>query len=169
MMVTVAAIVVALATSTVGVSAVESSTTTITPATGGKGGAFIAGTSFDLASVGYEQSEYLFGGTASAYTSATPLTSDGKWKVTAASTAPFTTRLLVYRPADAKDFNGTVIVEWNNVSGGLDTAPIWLAAHDELVREGYAWVGVTTQSVGVQGGGRSAVAANLDLKHVDPE
>ena len=124
-----------------------------TPATGGKGGAFIAGTSFDLASVGYEQTEYLFGGTASAYTSATPLTSDGKWKVTPAATAPFTTRLLVYRPADPKDFNGTVIVEWNNVSGGLDTAPIWLAAHDELIREGYAWVGVTTQAVGVQGGG----------------
>src|SRR5215207_1478926 len=142
---------------------------TITPATGGKGMAFIAGTSFDLASVGYEQSEYFFGGTASAYTSATPLTSDGKWKVTAASTAPFTTRLLVYRPAQAKDFNGTVIVEWNNVSGGLDSAPIWIAAHDELIREGYAWVGVTTQAVGVQGGGTRSVVANLDLKHVDPE
>jgi hypothetical protein len=142
---------------------------TITPATGGKGGAFIAGTSFDLASVGYEQSEFLFGGTASAYTSDFALASDGKWKVTPASTAPFTTRLLVYRPAAAKDFNGTVIVEWNNVSGGLDTAPIWLAAHDELIREGYAWVGVTTQAVGVQGGSTRAVVPNLDLKHADPE
>src|SRR5207244_4370715 len=146
--------------------AAETTSTTLAPATGGKGTPFIAGTSFDLATVGYEQSEYLFGGTASAYTSATPLTSDGKWKVAPASTAPFTTRLLVYRPVDAKDFNGTVIVEWNNVSGGLDTAPIWLAAHDELIREGYAWVGVTTQQVGVEGGGR-AVVPNLDLKHED--
>ena len=30
-------------------------------------------------------------------------------------------------------------------------------------------MGVTTQSVGVQGGGTRAVVANLDLKHVDPE
>lgn len=149
-------------------SAATDSTTTLQPATGGKGTPFIAGTSFDLASVGYEQSEFLFGGTATAYTSATPLTSDGKWKVTPASSAPFTTRLLVYRPVDPKDFNGTVLVEWNNVSGGLDTAPIWLAAHDELIREGYAWVGVTTQQVGVEGGTK-AVVPNLDLKHVDPE
>ncbi len=154
--------------SAAGASGAADASTTLTPASGGKGTPFIAGTSFDLASVGYEQSEFLFGGTASAYTSATPLTSDGKWKVTTAATAPFTTRLLVYRPVDRKDFNGTVIVEWNNVSGGLDTAPIWLAAHDELIREGYAWVGVTTQQVGVEGGAR-AIVPNLDLKHNDPE
>ena len=76
--------------------------------------------------------------------------------------------MVVYRPTDPKKFNGTVIVEWNNVSAGLDSAPIWLAAHDELIREGYAWVGVTAQQVGVEGGGRGAVVANLDLKHADP-
>jgi hypothetical protein len=145
-----------------------SSDTTLTPATGGKVVPQVSATTFDLATVGYEQSEYLFGGTATAYTSATPLTSDGKWKVTPASTAPFTTRLVVYRPSKAADFNGTVIVEWNNVSAGLDSAPIWIAAHDELIREGYAWVGVTAQQVGVEGGGR-AVVAGLDLKHADPE
>jgi hypothetical protein len=74
----------------------------------------------------------------------------------------------VYRPVDAKDFNGTVIVEWNNVSAGLDSSPIWLAAHDELIREGYAWVGVTAQRVGVEGGG-TAIVPNLDLKHSDPD
>jgi hypothetical protein len=158
----------ALAPSAAGAGPRTASTNTITPATGGTGAPFIAATSFDLATVGYEQSEYLFGGTADAYTSATPLTSDGKWKVTPASTAPFTTRLVVYRPAAAKDFNGTVIVEWNNVSAGLDAAPIWLAAHDELIRDGYAWVGVTAQKVGVEGGAR-AIVPNLDLKHHDPE
>ena len=61
-----------------------------------------------------------------------------------------------------------MIVEWNNVSAGLDTAPIWLAAHDELIREGYAWVGVTAQQVGVEGGA-GAIVPNLDLKHADPE
>src|SRR4051794_9141146 len=92
-----------------GASGAADADTTLTPASGGSGAPFIAGTGFDLASVGYEQSEYLFSGTASAYASATPLTSDGKWKVTPSSTAPFTTRLLAYRPVDAKDFNGTVI------------------------------------------------------------
>jgi hypothetical protein len=166
-MAAVAVVAIALATTVMSAGAADSSVT-ITPATGGTGTPFIAGTGFDLATVGYEQSEYLFGGTATAYTSAAPLTSDGKWTVTPASTAPFTTRLLVYRPTEAKDFNGTVIVEWNNVSAGLDSAPIWLAAHDELIREGYAWVGVTAQRVGVEGGG-SAIVPNLDLKHHDPE
>ena len=83
-------------------------------------------------------------------------------------TAPFTTRLLVYRPVDAKNFNGTVIVEWNNVSAGLDSAPIWLAAHDELDPRGLR-VGGRHRAAG-RGRGRrpGAVVPNLDLKHNDP-
>ncbi len=127
----------------------------------------LAATNFDLASVGYEQAEYFFSGTATAYTSATPLSTDGKWTVTPGPTAPYKTRMVVYRPTDPKQFNGTVIVEWNNVSAGLDSAPIWLVAHDELIRDGYAWVGVSAQQVGVEGGSR-AVVPNLDLKHADP-
>ena len=134
-----------------------------------KGTPQIVSTSFDLATVGYEQNEYFVSGTASAYTSATPLTSNGKWTVTPASTAPYKTRVVVYRPTDPAKFNGTVLVEWDNVSGGLDAAPFWLAAHDELVREGYAWVGVAAQAVGVQGGSANALVANLDLVHADPD
>lgn len=159
---------VSLTASVAGVASSTPASPTIEAATGGKGAPFVAGTGFDLATVGYEQREYLIGGTATAYTSARPLSDNGKWTVTPASTAPFKTRLLVYRPTDAKDFNGTVVVEWNNVSAGLDTAPIWLAAHDELIREGYAWVGVTAQRVGVEGG-TSAIVPHLDLKHYDPE
>ena len=44
-----------------------------------------------------------------------------------------------------KKFNGTVVVEWLNVSGGVDAAPDWTFAHTELIREGYAWVGVSAQ------------------------
>ena len=168
MVVAVVALVVGLGVAGSGAGAADSSSTTLTPATGGKGTPFVAGTSFDLATVGYEQSEYFMEGTASAYTSAAPLSTDGKWSVTPAGTAPYKTRLLVHRPVDAKDFNGTVIVEWNNVSAGLDSAPIWIVAHDELIREGYAWVGVTVQRVGVEGGGASIVP-NLDLKHNDPD
>src|SRR3979411_2119869 len=78
------------------------------PGTGGKGAPQVAATTFDLASVGYEQAEYFISGTAAAYTSASPLTEDGKWSVTPAATAPYKTRLLVYRPSDPKKFNGAV-------------------------------------------------------------
>src|ERR1700675_961864 len=76
------------------------------PITGGSAtGAFIASTTFDLAQVGYQQTEYFISGTASAYTSATPLTSDGMWTATPGATAAYKTRILVYRPSSPKKFN----------------------------------------------------------------
>ena len=65
------------------------------------------------------------------------------------SSAPYTTRIAVYRPIDPKKFNGTVVVEWLNVSGGTDDAPDWTLSHNELIRDGFAWVGVSAQQVGV--------------------
>ena len=41
------------------------------------------GTSFDLSKVGYEKSQFFVSGTAHSYVPAQPLTSDGKWKITA--------------------------------------------------------------------------------------
>jgi hypothetical protein len=116
------------------------------------GSAFIASTSFDLSEVGYTQQEYFISGTATAYISASLLTPDGKWTVTPGSTAPYKTRILVYRPINPQKFKGTVVVEWLNVSGGVDAAPDWVTAHTELIREGAAWVGVSAQVVGVEGG-----------------
>src|SRR5438876_38285 len=110
------------------------------PVTGGKGRPSLVGTTtFDLATVGYVADEYLLSGTATAYTSSTPLTADGKWKVEPATAAQYTTRIVVYRPSSPKKFNGTVVVEWLNVTAGFDSAPEWLQAHDELVRGGFAW------------------------------
>ncbi len=43
-----------------------------------------------------------------------------RWKVTTASSAPYKTRIVVYRPIDPRRFDGTVVVEWLNVSGGVD-------------------------------------------------
>ena len=50
-------------------------------------GAFFQGTSFPLADVGYRMDEYFVSGTATSYTSAVPLTSDGSWTVTPDATA----------------------------------------------------------------------------------
>ena len=105
---------------------------------------------FDLGQVGYQQSEYFLSGTARAYApNPGPLTSDGKWTVAPASAAPYTTRAVVYRPIDPKKFNGTVVVEWLNVSGGVDAGPDWTMTHNELIRDGFAWVGVSAQAAGV--------------------
>ena len=139
------------------------------PVTGGSGKPFIAATSFDLATVGYVEEEFFISGTASAYVNSGPLAADGKWTVAPGETAAYKTRILVYRPAKAKRFDGTVVVEWLNVSGGVDAAPDWIDAHVELIRNGFAWVGVSAQIVGVEGGaGLVIVPVSLPLKTVDP-
>jgi hypothetical protein len=109
--------------------------------------------SFDLASVGYAQSEFFLEGTASAYAPApgSTLATDGRWTVQPSSQADYRTRVVVNRPVDRRDFNGTVVVEWLNVSGGADASPDWMHTHVELIRRGYAWVGVSAQAVGVNG------------------
>ena len=59
---------------------------------------------------------------------------------------------MVRRPADAADFNGTVLLEWLNVSGGVDANPDWVLMREEILRGGYAWVGVSAQHIGIEGG-----------------
>jgi len=139
------------------------------PVTGGRGVPLLATTTFDLAQVGYAQTEYFISGTATAYTNDGDLASDGRWVVTPGATAAYRTRVLVYRPANPKNFKGTVVVEWLNVSSGFDAAPDWLGAHAELIRKGFAWMGVSAQIVGVEGG--TAVVPGippLPLKKTDP-
>lgn len=141
---------------------------TVVPATGGRGQAFIAAASGDLAAAGYEQSEFYISGTATAYQSGQPLTADGNWSVDPATTAAYKTRAIVRRPTDPANFNGNVIIEWLNVSGGLDAAPDWTYTHVELIREGYAWVGLSAQVVGIDGGPSMGLVAGYTLKAADP-
>jgi hypothetical protein len=132
---------------------------------------FLGSTLFPLSQVGYEESEYFLSGTATAYTSRTPLAKDGRWHVTAASTAPYTTRVVVYRPIDAKKFDGTVDVEWLNVTGGVDAAAAWLTGHPEEVRAGVAYVGVDAQEGGIYGVAGSVASTQAGaggLKQTDP-
>lgn len=62
---------------------------------------------------------------------------------------PYMTRILVRRPERQADFNGNVVVEWFNVTGGFDLEYAWGAQETDLMREGYAWVGVSAQVVGI--------------------
>lgn len=144
-------------------------TATVTgPITTGKGEPILGPRPFDLSTVGYQQDEFFLSGTANSYTSATPLSEDGVWKVAPKGTAPYTTRVVVRRPADATKFNGTVFVEWLNVSGGLDASPDWTYIHTEMIREGAAWIGVSAQKIGIEGGGDS-LGSKLALKNADPQ
>ena len=125
----------------------------------------IAATSFPPAAVGYQQSEFFLSGRATAYAPTRPLTTDGRWSVTPSTAAPYTTRAVVYRPTDPARFNGTVVVEWLNVSGGVDAAPDWILAHDELIRSGYAWVGVSVQASGLTATKNAQPARYAALTH----
>jgi hypothetical protein len=136
------------------------------PVTGGRGVPWISATNFDPAEVGYAQEEFFFSGTARAYTNVGPLGSDGAWEAELAGSASYRSRIVVYRPVDPARFNGSVVIEWLNVSGGIDAAPDWVSMHTELTREGYAWVGVSAQLAGIEGGGGFA---GFNLKAVDPE
>ena len=109
-------------------------------------------TGFDVTQVGYQRTEYFLGGLALSYRPKAPLTSDGKFSVEPDGSIPpvgFNTRMVIYRPSDPARFNGTVVVEWLNVTAGVDLGNDWVMAHTELIRSGAAWVGVSAQAVGV--------------------
>jgi hypothetical protein len=122
---------------------------------------FVAGTAFPLSDVGYTQAEYSLSGRARAF----ERTSGG---VAPIEEADYTTRILVIRPAHESSFNGTVWIEWLNVSGGLDAAPGWIFTHTDLVRRGAAWVGVSAQQIGVVGGDGLLGMSSPGLVGTDP-
>jgi hypothetical protein len=119
---------------------------------GGNGPFIGEGTPPRLDEAGYVQHEYVASGTASSYTAAVPLTADGRWSFAENGTAPYRTRVLVRRPANPADFSGTVVIEWLNVSGGVDANPDYASLEAELTRKGHAWVGVSAQLIGIAGG-----------------
>jgi acetyl esterase/lipase len=98
----------------------------------------------DLVGHGYIEEEYFIEGTANRYTTEglrTGALVDGGH--------PYKTRIVVRRPKHADRFNGTVVVEWNNVTAGYDIDIDWLQIGEHLMRNGYAWIGVSAQRVGV--------------------
>ena len=124
--------------------------------------------SFDLAPLGFTTEEFFISGTASSYKLSGLPTPDGRWNAMPAESAPYTTRIVVVRPTDSRKFNGTVVVEWLNVSGGGDGAADWIAVHREVLRGGYVYVCVSAQKVGVEGG-PSLMSAGVPLKKANPE
>jgi len=98
----------------------------------------------NLPTHGFVEQEFYFQGTANRYN--TPSLATGS---IIDSGHPYLTRMLVRRPADPKQFNGTVLVEWLNVTNGFDADNTWFYSWEHILNEGYAWVGVSAQEVGV--------------------
>ena len=90
---------------------------------------------FTLADIGYQETEYFVSGTAK--------------NVAGTATAPYTTRIIVTRPIDPQNFNGTVLLDWVNVTAQFENAVDTLEAHEMLFREGFAMVHVSAQAAGL--------------------
>ena len=94
----------------------------------GKGGLLPAGATADKTSLappppaGFVMHEYVASGTATSYRVAGEETRTGAGTFVPDTSAKYRTRIVVRRPADPKHFSGNVIVEWLNVSGGVDSA-----------------------------------------------
>ena len=114
----------------------------------------------DLTAHGYEEKEYLISGEAFKYTTPAlpappgdPNTATGVKVLDGPNvdgSYPYTTRILVRRPISAADFNGALIVDWENVTAGYDLETTWRGqSPDEIMDDGYAWIGASVQTVGV--------------------
>lgn len=75
------------------------------------------------------------------------LTPDGHWTVRPTRQAPFRTRILVMRPADPREFSGTVWLTWVNVTAGFEIGDITR----QNLRDGDAIVYVSAQRTGIDG------------------
>ncbi|MDP4501964.1 alpha/beta hydrolase domain-containing protein [Nonomuraea turcica] len=105
-----------------------------------------------LDAYGYVEEEFLVSGRANVYDY------DAAGKVTVVRTAvPYTNRIIVRRPADRRAFSGTVVADIMNMTNGWDLDRMWLTSHDEYLRRGDAYVGIT-----------SAPNAVASLKKFDP-
>lgn len=121
----------------------------------GQRGAMYLHSLVDLAAEGFEEREWVVAGEARGATSpGGPV-----------SARPFATRILVRRPVDPARFNGCVIVEWLNVTTGSDVEILWCSVRELLLREGYGWVGLTAQPLGVAAMQRWDPARYGELEH----
>lgn len=116
------------------------------PVQGGRHGRPFGSYLGDVGAFGYVEEEYFIEGHAISYKPVGELGADGKWTVEPAEGKDYRTRILVRRPRDPSKFNGTVILDWLNVSTGRDLSQVGTGQF-----EGFAYVGLSNQYVGVNG------------------
>ena len=109
------------------------------PVSGGSHGWPYGSSYTDLTPRGYVEEEFFFEGTARNYGASAP----------SMPTAPYRSRMVVRRPVDPARFNGTVLVEWLNVTAQKDTDGWNLVSEPLALEDGYVQVAVSAQKVGV--------------------
>ena len=117
------------------------------PVTGGRRGRLFGAYFGDISRRGYVEEEYFVSGEAQRHQPVGSLTADGRWTFKPAGIAPFKTRILVRRPKDRAKFNGTVVVEWTNVSAGYEIS----STDTPSIYDGMVHVAVSAQQVGLHG------------------
>lgn len=105
------------------------------PVDGGLRGHALWDSWFQIEDLGYVEEEYFISGVAQS--------EHGN------AEAPYTTRFIVRRPADPGAFNGTVVLDWVNVSAQFENAVDTLNSEAFFLREGYAYVHVSAQAAGI--------------------
>lgn len=134
------------------------------PISGGRHGRPFAAFFGGMDAKGYVEHEYFLTGEATRYTPLGKLAPDGKWDVKPMDTTPYTTRVIVRRPRDPVHFNGTLILEWINVSVGFELTTIG-NRFPGIYDDGFAYAAVSCQRVGVYGFSQSPQG----LKAWDPD
>ena len=102
-----------------------------------------AASAIELTANGYIEEEFFIEGDGNQYSN--PELESG---TIIGSNHRYRTRLIVRRPQE-EDFNGIVIVEWINVTGGPDKDIDWWYSGSHFVRNGYAYVAVSAQQMGI--------------------
>jgi hypothetical protein len=106
------------------------------PITGGLKGHALWDSWFRIDELGYVEEEYFISGNAHS-------------RIEGAPDAPFTTRFILRRPADAARFNGTVVLDWVNVTAQFENAVDTLNSQEFFLREGYAYAHLSVQEAGI--------------------
>lgn len=99
----------------------------------------------EIARFDYVEEEFYIEGNAVAYEG----TGENRARLVANRSYPYKTRAVVRRPRAADKFNGTVILEWINVTLAWDKELDWLWSHEHLMRRGFAHVAVSAQALGI--------------------
>ena len=107
----------------------------------------MSATAVDLAAAGYTAREFYADGLASRYTGANANTFTTATVLDSGN--PYRTRVMVRYP-EPDEFNGTLAVEWTNVTIGVDFEFATAEASEYLLREGYTIAIVSAQRMGVE-------------------
>jgi alpha/beta hydrolase family protein len=103
-------------------------------------------TVIDLRKLGYVEEEFFVSGRANVYDWA----ADGSLSVKTPA-APYSTRILLRRPADPRRFSGNAIVEIANSARRFDFNFTWGVSHDYFIENGDAFVVVTVAQPNFEG------------------